>query len=329
LPANKKHHRYFIKSNFEQDAHAHSFSELTEDAPIVTLWHCILLQLFGWPLYMLDNLSGQKGASGFPQHSHYWFDTDSALYKESELFSVFLSDLGVITTCVALFLAVQVFSLWTVLVFYGIPYLWLNQWVGTFAPVLCLFLFYFHSNLPNARGSNVKLNIIVVITYLQHTDPTLPHFTHSTWTFACGASATIDRSFSLGPLDIDKHLFHGIVGTHVLHHLCSSIPFYHAYEATDAVRTVMGAHYREDRDTPLMKALFRNVRDCQFVEEGSGVLFFRNLHGRGVKPRDVASGKGTSVWKGHVPASWDADVKKKEDAVRHRWEWRDLMKFFW
>jgi omega-6 fatty acid desaturase (delta-12 desaturase) len=85
---------------------------------------------------MLDNLSGQKGATGFPQHSHYWFGLDSALYKESELFPVFLSDLGVAATCVGLFLAAQVFSVWTVLVFYGIPYLWLNQWVGTFVRFL-------------------------------------------------------------------------------------------------------------------------------------------------------------------------------------------------
>jgi omega-6 fatty acid desaturase (delta-12 desaturase) len=180
----------------------------------------------------------------------------------------------------------------------------------------------------------LQWNNIVVITYLQHTDPTLPHFTHSSWTFARGASATIDRSFCLGPIDIDKHLFHGIVGTHVLHHLCSSIPFYHAYEATDAVRTVMGKHYREDRDTPLMKALFRNVRDCQFVEEsagveGSGVFFFRNLHGRGVKPRDVVSGEGISVWDGHLPASWDVGIKKRKGVKGDRWDWRDLMKFVW
>jgi hypothetical protein len=35
-------------------ADSHSFTELTEDAPIVTLWHCLLFQIFGWPLYMLD-----------------------------------------------------------------------------------------------------------------------------------------------------------------------------------------------------------------------------------------------------------------------------------
>jgi omega-6 fatty acid desaturase (delta-12 desaturase) len=96
----------------------------------------------------------------------------------------------------------------------------------------------------------------------------------------------------------------------------------------------MGKHYREDRDTPLMKALFRNVRDCQFVEEsagveGSGVFFFRNLHGRGVKPRDVVSGEGISVWDGHLPASWDVGIKKRKGVKGDRWDWRDLMKFVW
>ena len=162
--------------------------------------------------------------------------------------------------------------------------------------------------------TDIWKHIIVVITYLQHTDPTLPHFTTSAWKFAYGAAATIDRSFKLGPIDIDKYFFHGIVGTHVVHHMCSSIPFYHAYEATDAIRTVMGNHYNEDRDTPLMQALFRNIRDCRFVEEsegmeGSGVLFFRNFHGRGIKPKSTALGKTASVWEGHLPASWDSSTE--------------------
>lgn len=81
---------------------------------------------------MLNNLSGQKSATGFPQHSHYWFGDDSALFKKSELFSVFLSDLGVAVAISGLIIAARIFSVWTVVVFYGIPYLWLNHWVGTF-----------------------------------------------------------------------------------------------------------------------------------------------------------------------------------------------------
>jgi omega-6 fatty acid desaturase (delta-12 desaturase) len=46
----------------------------------------------------------------------------------------------------------------------------------------------------------------------------------------------VDRSF--GPL-LD-HTFHHIVDTHVCHHLFSTMPFYHAQEATRAIRKVGG-----------------------------------------------------------------------------------------
>jgi omega-6 fatty acid desaturase (delta-12 desaturase) len=144
----------------------------------------------------------------------------------------------------------------------------------------------------------------VAITFLQHTDGTLPHFANSQWTFARGAAATIDRDFGF----IDTHFFHHIVGTHVLHHLVSSIPFYHAQEATEAIKKVMGKHYHADRKTPLMTAFWRNQRDCQFVEEssgmnGSGVFMFRNLHGRGTKPRDLQAGEALCAWLGSMPPS--------------------------
>lgn len=66
-----------------------------------------------------------------------------------------------------------------------------------------------------------------------------------------------------------------------------------------------------------MTALFRNVRDCKFVEEskgmeGSGVFFFRNFHGRGVVPKDVTSQEESSSWAGHLPAAWGVDTKTAE-----------------
>ena len=74
----------------------------------------------------------------------------------------------------------------------------------------------------------------VAITYLQHTDPSLPHYTEEEWNFVRGASATIDREFGF----IGRHLLHGIIETHVLHHYVSSIPFYNADEATEAIKPV-------------------------------------------------------------------------------------------
>jgi len=122
----------------------------------------------------------------------------------------------------------------------------------------------------------------------------MPHYDNKTWTFARGATATIDRDLGF----IDTHLFHDIIGTHVCHHLVSTIPFYHAGEASIAIRKVMGQHYKADVKTPFWTAFWRNQRTCKFVEEtvgqeGSGVYMFRNLYNRAgeTQPKDLTSGE--------------------------------------
>jgi omega-6 fatty acid desaturase (delta-12 desaturase) len=133
----------------------------------------------------------------------------------------------------------------------------------------------------------------VAITYLQHTDPSLAHYNSDTWTYIRGAAATIDRDFGF----ISHHLFHGITETHVLHHYVSTIPFYNADEASAAIKSVMGRHYRSAPTETLpgfMKKLYTNFRVCQWVEPsvdavgaGKDVLFYRNRRGYGVPPIDV------------------------------------------
>lgn len=130
----------------------------------------------------------------------------------------------------------------------------------------------------------------VAITFLQHTDPSLPHYTPAAWNYVRGAAATIDREMGF----IGRHLFHGIAETHVLHHYVSTIPFYHADEASEAIKPVMGRHYRSDtRDGAwgFVRALYTAARSCQWVEpsrgakgEGEGILFFRNRNGIGERP---------------------------------------------
>ena len=122
------------------------------------------------------------------------------------------------------------------------------------------------------------------ITYLQHTDPTLPHYEPSSWTFARGAAATIDREFGI----IGRYFMHGIVETHVLHHFVSTIPWYNADEASDAIRPILGRHYRsnvEGGTLGFLKSIWTSARLCRWVEpsegaqgEGKGVLFYRNNH---------------------------------------------------
>jgi omega-6 fatty acid desaturase (delta-12 desaturase) len=56
---------------------------------------------------------------------------------------------------------------------------------------------------------------VVAITYLHHTHPEVHHFEAESWTFVKGALATVDRDFGF----VGRHLFHGIIDTHVVHHL--------------------------------------------------------------------------------------------------------------
>lgn len=95
----------------------------------------------------------------------------------------------------------------------------------------------------------------------------------------------------------------------------STIPFYNADEASEAIKPVMGRHYRADvEDGPIgfLKAMWKSARWCQWVEpsaeaqgEGKGVLFFRNRNGLGVPPV-VIPAPGTEKKAGMIVGS-DSD----------------------
>ncbi|KAH6615493.1 delta-12 acyl-CoA desaturase [Chaetomium sp. MPI-SDFR-AT-0129] len=248
----------------------HEISELTEETPIYTLIHLLGQQLIGWWNYLLTNVTGhnnhekqregrgkgkKNGWGGGVNH----FDPRSPLYENRDASSILLSDLGLAITISGLVYLGKTFGWSNMFVWYFLPYVWVNHW-------------------------------LVAITFLQHTDPSLPHYTDAEWNFVRGAAATIDREFGF----IGRHLLHGIVETHVLHHYVSTIPFYNADEATEAIKPIMGNHYRADtRDGSIgfIKAIWKSARWCQWVEptegaEGSsrGVLFFRNQNGLGTSP---------------------------------------------
>lgn len=136
------------------------------------------------------------------------------------------------------------------------------------------------------------------LTYLHHSDPSLPHYNPSTWTFTRGAATTINRDFGI----FGSVLFHNIMDTHVLHHHISTIPHYHAAEATVALRKVMGVHYKFDHSGRgiwnFMVNYWKTSTSCTWVEpsegavgEGKDILFFRNRIRVGVPPA-VIKAKG-------------------------------------
>ncbi|GAW23095.1 hypothetical protein ANO14919_126450 [Xylariales sp. No.14919] len=249
---------------------AHELSELGEETPIVTLLMLIGQQLIGWPNYLMTNVTGhdnherQSEGRGKGKKNGWFtgvnhFNPSSPLYEAKDAKLILLSDIGIAITASVLIYLGNNFGWSNLLVWYFIPYLWVNHW-------------------------------LVAITFLQHTDPSLPHYTGDSWNYVRGAAATIDREFGF----IGRQLLHGIIETHVLHHYVSTIPFYNADEASEAIKKVMGRHYRADTrggSLGFIKAMWRSARMCHWVEpsegaegEGKGVLFFRNTNGLGTKP---------------------------------------------
>ncbi|KAI1097803.1 Delta(12) fatty acid desaturase [Jackrogersella minutella] len=251
----------------------HELGELGEETPIVTLTMLLGQQLIGWPNYLLTNVTGhnyherQREGRGKGKKNGWFngvnhFNPSSPLFEAKDAKLIVLSDVGLSITATALVLLGNKFGWGNLFVWYFLPYLWVNHW-------------------------------LVAITFLQHTDPSLPHYKPESWNYVRGAAATIDREFGF----IGRQLMHGIIETHVLHHYVSTIPFYNADEASDAIRKVMGRHYRSDTkggSLGFITAMYRSARMCQWVEpsegakgEGQGVLFFRNTNGLGTKPMNM------------------------------------------
>jgi omega-6 fatty acid desaturase (delta-12 desaturase) len=120
---------------------AHELSELMEETPIMTAADMIGQQLFGWPLYLFTNVTGhnchERQAEGrgkgkkngwFTGVNH--FNPSSPLYEAKDAKLILLSDLGLAIALTILCLLGSKFGFVNMAVWYGIPYLWVNHWLG-------------------------------------------------------------------------------------------------------------------------------------------------------------------------------------------------------
>jgi omega-6 fatty acid desaturase (delta-12 desaturase) len=213
--------------------------EMLRETPIAHVWGIIIMLTVGWmPGYLIFNFTGPKKYRG-KNASH--FSPSSALFDPKDYWLVFQSVTAYLGAVALLAFCISTFSFGTVAFFYLIP------WVIT----------NYH---------------LVLITYLQHTDVFMPHFRGTEWNWLRGALCTVDRSF--GPL-LD-HTFHHITDTHVCHHIFSKMPFYHAQEATEAMKKVLGPYYMKD-ETPIARALYRSYSTCLFVEDEGNTVFYKNV----------------------------------------------------
>ena len=114
---------------------------------------------------------------------------------------------------------------------------------------------------------------LVLYTWLQHTDPSIPHYGEGEWTWVRGALSTIDR-----PYGIFDFFHHRIGSTHVVHHLFHEMPFYNAWEATVAVKAFLEPKGLYNYDpTPFWKAMWRIAKTCHYVDGTDGIQYFKSL----------------------------------------------------
>ncbi|KAF7440171.1 hypothetical protein PC9H_000515 [Pleurotus ostreatus] len=213
------------------------------DTPIYTLFMLIRQQVLAFPAYLLFNVSGQKT---YPKGTNH-FDPNSVLFTKEQRNAVILSNFGIAAMVWAVTWASSTFGSANVLKFYGIPWLLVSHW-------------------------------FIMITYLHHTAPDLPHYRNKEWNFQRGAAATVDRNF-LGWQG--RFFLHDVAHFHVIHHFFPKMPFYNGPEATAYLKDFIGDHYHYS-DKPVFKALWESYNRCQFVEDEGDILFYRDKTGRAV-----------------------------------------------
>ncbi|KJA16239.1 hypothetical protein HYPSUDRAFT_47552 [Hypholoma sublateritium FD-334 SS-4] len=220
------------------------WDEIFGDTPIYTLYTLIRQQILAFPAYLLFNVSGQKTYPKWTNH----FDPNSILFTKAQRNAVIISNFGMAAMVWAVSYACSVYSVAEVFKYYFIPWLEVSHW-------------------------------FIMITYLHHTDPTLPHYRGGEWNFQRGAAATVDRPF-LGWQG--RFFLHDVAHYHVIHHFFPKIPFYNGAEATYHLKSFIGDHYAFS-DKPVFIALWESYNRCQFVDNHGDILFYRDKKGQAVR----------------------------------------------
>ncbi|KAH9947625.1 delta12-fatty acid desaturase [Amylocystis lapponica] len=220
------------------------------DTPIGATLGAVGYLLAGWPLYIIRNASGQLR---YPAGSTNHLNPSAVLFAPHQRGQIILSDIGIALWLGGIATAIYYKGFLEVFRVYLVPYLWVNHW-------------------------------LILITFLQHTDPLLPHYRAPEFTFPRGALSTLDRSL-LGDLGsfagwIGACTTHGISETHVLHHVSSKIPHYHAWEAAAALRRKLApAGIRLQGAPGGWAEVYRVFKECRFVEDEGDILFYKNARG--------------------------------------------------
>lgn len=199
----------------------------------------------GWPLYLMGLAStGKVDQKGEPLDGRIadHFRPSSPMFPQKVSFKIFLSTAGIVASLGGLAYASMEYGFMPVLLWYLNPYFFVNAW-------------------------------LVLYTWLQHNDPSVPHYGDGEWTWVRGALSTIDR-----PYGIFDFFHHRIGSTHVAHHLFHEMPHYNALEATHAIKAFLEPKGLYNYDpTPWWKAMWRIAKTCHYVQDDTGIQYYKSL----------------------------------------------------
>jgi len=189
----------------------------------------ILHLIFGWPAYLL---TGSTGGIKYGTSNHFWpiKPFSKALWPSIWTKKVWISDIGVALTLMCIFYFVFKYGLFPVIALYFGPLLIVNCW-------------------------------LVVYTWLHHTDSDVPHLSNTEFSFMRGAFLSIDRPYG----NVLNFLHHNIGSSHVVHHVCPTIPHYYAKKATVLIKKKFKKAYLFNPD-PIHKALWNVATNCVAVK---------------------------------------------------------------
>ena len=143
----------------------HEISELTEETPIFTITMLVLQQLVGWPNYLMTNVTGhnyherQREGRGEGKHNGLGggvnhFDPRSPIYDNKHTHLIILSDIGLLLNLGLQVYLGNTFGWKNMLVWFWVPWLWVNHWLGKFCllfiPELCALLTISQSPSPTS-----------------------------------------------------------------------------------------------------------------------------------------------------------------------------------
>ncbi|KAJ4841556.1 hypothetical protein Tsubulata_044800 [Turnera subulata] len=209
------------------------------DNPAGRVIRIVCLLVFTLPSYLLFNTFGRK-YDGFANH----FNPYSPKFTDRERLQVVVSDAGIFTALYVYYRVSKAYGF----AWFSCTYL---------APLFIMFV------------------LVTAGMYLQHTHPTLPHYDDSEWEWLRGVFCTVDLDFGYW---VNK-ITHNSANTHTCHHLFPTLPHYHAIEATEAIKPILGDYYQVDSTPPLMM-LYRAIKECVYADQdqdskGKGVYWYR------------------------------------------------------